>query len=113
MKVKKCAEPGCSELLSDTRGSTCRCPEHQLIPFQTASRSNEILYRTPEWKILRNRIIDKFLECKICRSTTHLEVDHIIPPRGNRDLFFDEDNLQVLCTIHHRLKTNEEISSRR
>lgn len=32
-------------------------------------------------------------------------VDHIIPHRGNADLFWEETNWQSLCDDHHRAKT--------
>ena len=34
-----------------------------------------------------------------------LEVDHIIPHRGDRALFADASNLQTLCNLHHAEKT--------
>ena len=36
------------------------------------------------------------------------EVDHIIPHRGNWDLFTDLKNLQGLCHVHHSQKTARE-----
>ncbi len=36
-------------------------------------------------------------------------VDHIIPHKGNRELFNDsEHNWQTLCTPHHNTKTADE-----
>ena len=32
-------------------------------------------------------------------------VDHIIPHRGDRKLFWDESNWQSLCERHHNEKT--------
>lgn len=39
----------------------------------------------------------KFIPAKV--------VDHIKPHRGNRELFWDEDNWQSLCITHHNRKT--------
>ena len=35
-------------------------------------------------------------------------VDHIIPHKGNLELFWDEDNLQALCKPCHDRKTAKE-----
>ena len=37
------------------------------------------------------------------------EVDHIIPHKGNMELFWDEDNWQSLCKSHHSMKTASEM----
>ena len=37
------------------------------------------------------------------------EVDHIIPHRGDADLFWDERNWQSLCREHHARKTAREL----
>jgi 5-methylcytosine-specific restriction protein A len=36
------------------------------------------------------------------------ELDHIIPHKGNNELFWDESNHQGLCKHHHSLKTAKE-----
>ena len=35
-------------------------------------------------------------------------VDHIIPHKGNRKLFWDMNNWQPLCKFHHDQKTATE-----
>ena len=41
----------------------------------------------------------------MCLATENVEpatvVDHVIPHRGNPDLFWDPENLQPLCAYHH------------
>lgn len=39
------------------------------------------------------------------------DVDHIVPHRGNRTLFYDETNLQSLCHACHSRKTMAEQQS--
>lgn len=39
------------------------------------------------------------------------EVDHIIPHRGNMELFFRDDNLQPLCKSCHSRKTATQDST--
>jgi 5-methylcytosine-specific restriction enzyme A len=44
-----------------------------------------------------------------CEKTGRIEaanvVDHIIPHRGDMELFWDADNWQSLCRAHHDAKT--------
>jgi 5-methylcytosine-specific restriction protein A len=110
MKVKKCSETGCRALLPDPGSS--RCPEHQRVPFETATRTNSILYQTPEWRRLKRVLIERDRVCSVCGSGSNLHVDHVTPPRGDIVLFFDIQNLQLLCEDCHRIKTAREISHR-
>jgi 5-methylcytosine-specific restriction protein A len=45
--------------------------------------------------------------CRRCRSTRHLEVDHIVP--ASRGGTSDQDNLQTLCRRCNRRKRNKVI----
>jgi 5-methylcytosine-specific restriction protein A len=36
------------------------------------------------------------------------DVDHIVPHRGDKKLFWDESNWQALCHSHHSIKTRNE-----
>ena len=82
-------------------------------PFQNAERSNDALYHDPRWIQLSRAAINAHPYCCMCGCTEHLTVDHIMPPRGNEELFFDAANLQVLCFEHHRMKTRKEIADRK
>lgn len=77
-------------------------------PFQNAKRKNESLYRTCEWRQLRKETIEKNPCCYYCGSVDNLQVHHITPPKGNRDLFFDTDNLMVVCRYCHSRLTGIE-----
>jgi len=46
------------------------------------------------------------MEPQVIRPATL--VDHIIPHRGDNNLFWDEDNWQALCTECHAIKTAKE-----
>lgn len=54
------------------------------------------------WRIL---VRDRFT-CRMCgvmhADTAMLEADHIVPHKGNPKLFWDEKNLQCLCSDCHR-----------
>lgn len=119
MKLNLCKYAGCSALtpnyycakhkaLSDKRRA-----EHNKKAFQNAVRSNQNLYHTQRWRTLRASIIAKYKVCLVCGSSENLTVDHIIAPRGNEELFFNENNLQTLCKSCHRIKTAREIQERR
>jgi 5-methylcytosine-specific restriction protein A len=56
-------------------------------------------------------------QCAICGAAKEdgaiLEVHHREPPRGDEGMFFDENNLQVLCRSCHQVITAREIQERR
>lgn len=111
MIKKLCRFPGCNKY-ADGDGY---CKEHMQYkpkPFQYAKRSNESLYNTYAWKQLRAIVIQEQKCCQMCGSIEELTVDHIIPPKGDKDLFFNALNLQVLCHSCHCRKTATECRNR-
>lgn len=46
--------------------------------------------------------------CRTCKRNPSTRVDHIIPHKGNWELFVDLGNLQGLCEECHNRKTREE-----
>ncbi|HEV2522708.1 MAG TPA: HNH endonuclease signature motif containing protein [Candidatus Acidoferrales bacterium] len=123
--ARTCAEPGCG--LANVRG-TRFCEKHQAENYETRKahdrNKNEpwrawygwaIWERTkthfratyPERALLCQHI-ENGVQCKEFAS----EIDHIIPHRGNRDLFLggvNYSNLQGLCHAHHSQKTAKEV----
>lgn len=63
------------------------------------------LYNRKAWKELRLDHLAKEPLCVFCQREEKLTpatvVDHITPHKGNLDLFFDDNNLQSLCKLHH------------
>jgi 5-methylcytosine-specific restriction protein A len=116
MRAKICNYPGCNELIPP---SERYCPRHkkkQDKPFSSAIRFNETLYHTTQWRKLRATILKEqpaCFKCGISGSESKLEVHHIIPPRGNEELFFDENNLVSVCPVCHKIITNKEIGKRK
>jgi 5-methylcytosine-specific restriction protein A len=118
MKKKKCNHPGCGNLIDmDKR----YCPKHiyeQPVSkkiFSNAERLNAGLYNTYKWRKLRNSILKQYPYCSKCgigKNETSLQVHHIIPPRGNEELFFNEQNLVSICPRCHILATGREIAER-
>jgi 5-methylcytosine-specific restriction protein A len=119
MKRYICRSPGCGTLLEKPG----YCPLHKREkeknkskPFENAIRSNEELYQSLMWKALKKRVLTETPFCCYCgigKNESRLEVHHKIPPRGDLDLFFDINNLTVLCSICHQRQTALEIANRR
>jgi 5-methylcytosine-specific restriction endonuclease McrA len=82
-------------------------------PFENAVRSNETLYNTSKWRKLRKRKLSEQSFCSKCGSQDNLHIHHRIPPLGDMELFFEYENLDVLCGKCHRIETNKEILYRR
>ena len=76
----------------------------------TAYRS---LYKTAQWKRLRQWTLSREPLCAFCTKLGRIEpavvVDHIEPHRGDKTRFYDSRNLQGLCKrCHDSLKQAEE-----
>lgn len=62
-----------------------------------------------EWQKYRKVSLAQHPLCVHCqqagRVTAATIVDHIIPHRGDRHLFWSPTNHQPLCSVHHNRKT--------
>lgn len=75
-------------------------------------------YQLAEWKRLRIQTFTRdHFTCQMAGcgriegDTSKLICDHITPHKGDRDLFFDAQNLQTLCKpCHDTVKQREERS---
>jgi 5-methylcytosine-specific restriction protein A len=69
-------------------------------------------YDGKRWREARASYLRRHPLCVDCmnnlRTTAATDVDHIIPHKGDKTLFFDEDNLQSLCHPCHSAKTARE-----
>jgi 5-methylcytosine-specific restriction protein A len=116
MKKKICNCPSCNNLICQ---SDSYCDKHKnpkSVPFQNAVRSNELYYNTSRWRGLRKQKINEQPYCSKCgvsSKETSLHVHHIVEPRGEENLFFNYENLDVLCENCHRRETAREIKDRR
>jgi 5-methylcytosine-specific restriction protein A len=81
-------------------------------PFENAIRYNEELYKTSQWRKLRKEILKEQPVCSKCGADKGLHIHHIVPPRGNIELFYDRYNLITICGDCHRLETAREINNR-
>ena len=98
-----CAQPGCGVLVPKGR-----CPTHARVKEQ--QRPNRIIrrwYYRDRWKRERERVmVEAGYTCASCGVIHHqLEVDHIVKHAGNPELFWNRNNLQVLCSACHHRKT--------
>jgi 5-methylcytosine-specific restriction protein A len=116
MKRYICREAGCRVLLEKPG----YCEKHKkdyksnrIKPFENAKRANYDLYKTAKWRAISRKHLSLQNFCVCCGGKEDLTVDHIIPPRGDTDLFYDIDNLETLCVMCHRWKTAREIGERK
>ena len=69
-------------------------------------------YSSGRWRNLRLAQLAREPLCQRClcfnMTKAGYHVDHVIPHRGNRKMFFDASNLQSLCQSCHSFKTVEE-----
>ena len=102
---RPCRYPGCPNLC----GSGTYCPEHSAeSPDRLRGSAAERGYDA-KWRRARKRFLQRHPLCANCLSqgvlTPATVVDHIVPHRGDRALFWDEKNWQPLCKNCHDRKT--------
>jgi 5-methylcytosine-specific restriction protein A len=73
-------------------------------PVQQRVSARERGY-THRWEMARARFLRSHPMCVMCEAQGRVEVatvvDHIIPHRGDQELFWRESNWQALCATHH------------
>lgn len=109
---RPCTYPGCGVLVSD---GTSRCSKHKHIEQRQADQqrgsSSQRGYGS-RWQKAREGFLRHNPLCahhqergEIVRATV---VDHIIPHKGDKVLFWDRSNWQALCKTCHDTKTARE-----
>lgn len=109
--LRRCARPGCRMLTADGY-----CPAHKPKAERKDSASWHYLYTDPRygWRGRRRGQLIAEPFCRECaakgirREAT--EVDHIVPHKGNVELFLHGE-LQSLCHSCHSRKTMLENSA--
>lgn len=114
---RSCAHPGCREWA--VKGSYCA---QHAAEWEAKLRARRAEYArradeerpsadsrgyTSEWRKARKAWIIRHPLCAICGAPA-TDVDHIIPHRGNRELFWDTGNWQSLCHECHSRKSYGE-----
>ena len=93
---------------ADQRRPVFHAPVQPSIPFAEAQRPNERLYRSTRWTTLSRKVREATPYCANCGARAGLTVHHIVPPKGNAELFYDESNLVVVCKPCHDSITARE-----
>ncbi len=111
--LRPCKHPGCAEL---TREGWC--PGHRPKHRRKRSADYHSWYSKPIWTDdLRPAQLLREPFCRECAKQNARVyasvVDHIVPFRGNWQLFIDPTNHQSLCKSHHDQKTAREQAAER
>lgn len=120
MALKKiCAATGCHALIDHDKKY---CERHAYLQRRDDERRNSFfsggskseyseMYLLPEWKKLQTAQLRNNPYCAKCggRAT---EVHHIIPHRGDMNMFLNPGNLVSLCHDCHLQETKREIVER-
>jgi 5-methylcytosine-specific restriction protein A len=108
---KPCSHPGCGALVH----GQSRCQQHQHV--QPALPSAPRLGSTARgygsaWQRARLGYLKAHALCVACLAAGRVAgasvVDHVIPHRGDKRLFWDAGNWQALCKGCHDAKTARE-----
>ncbi len=103
-----CKHPGCSQLVPY---GTRYCEEHRPLHVRDRKTAVERGYGY-RWQKARAAYLCAHPLCVRCRAEGKLVpatvVDHIIPHRGDKKLFWDTTNWQALCKRCHDRKTMTE-----
>ena len=110
-KAKRpCLSSGCKDFASN-KGY---CDKHQSRVKQRDRDRGTAHQRgyDAEWKKHRDQFLLEHPLCVECRRKGYVMpatvVDHIIPHKGDKDLFWNKSNWQSLCETHHNIKTATE-----
>lgn len=110
-KAKRpCLSSGCKDFASN-KGY---CDKHQSRVKQRDRDRGTAHQRgyDAEWKKHRDQFLSEHPLCVECRRKGYVMpatvVDHIIPHKGDKDLFWNKSNWQPLCETHHNIKTASE-----
>lgn len=107
---KPCGKIGCRRLTTERY-----CEEHMREYRQQQDRERGTAHErgyNARWRKARVTYLKRNPLCRQCeaggRITAATIVDHVIPHRGDMDLFWDVDNWQTLCKPCHDRKTARE-----
>jgi 5-methylcytosine-specific restriction protein A len=104
---RPCLAIGCATLV---RGRS-RCPVHERARERNKGSAHSRGYDA-RWRKARLLFLQQHPLCRRCEADGQVVpatvVDHVVPHRGDHDLFWDSSNWQPLCVAHHTEKTNTE-----
>lgn len=87
------------------------CDKHK-ITYEKKKPEMHNMYNNQRWRNYRLQFLSKHPLCVECERQGKLipgvVVDHIVPHKGDYQLFWDSNNHQTLCIYHHNQKTIKE-----
>ena len=102
---RPCRYPGCPNLCE----KGVYCLQHMEFSSDRMRGGADARGYNAEWRRARKAFLQKHPLCAECgkegKLTPATVVDHIIPHRGDKRLFWDEHNWQPLCKSCHDQKT--------
>lgn len=102
---RPCRFPGCPNLCK----SGVYCDEHKVFDTDHVRGGADARGYDARWRKARTLFLQQHPLCEICQAEGKVVpatvVDHIIPYRGDKRLFWDEKNWQSLCKDCHDRKT--------
>ena len=101
------APPALCPRCRGTKPGTCKCAKRNDTRESAAKRGYNWAWSGPQGAAKRHLAANPLcVECsKEGRTVAATEVDHIVPHRGDKELFWNPDNWQSLCKSHHSQKT--------
>lgn len=112
--LRPCSRPGCSTL---TREGYCQEHKPRKAERRESAEWHDWYGKTIWTKQLRPEQLMREPFCRTCRAkgirTRASVVDHVIPFRGDWDLFANTANHQSLCKNCHDRKTAQEQAEKR
>ena len=102
---RPCRFPGCPNLCD----SGVYCRDHLQYSTDRIRGGADARGYDSAWRKARKSYLEEHPLCEECRKNGKLTpasvIDHIIPHRGDKKLFWDETNWQPLCKDCHDKKT--------
>lgn len=106
---RPCRYPGCPNLCE----KGVYCLQHMEFSSDRMRGGADARGYNAEWRRARKAFLKEHPLCVGCMFKGRLApatvVDHIIPHRGDKRLFWDEHNWQALCKNCHDQKTGHEM----
>jgi 5-methylcytosine-specific restriction enzyme A len=108
--LRPCNKVGCPNLTRERYCDQHKPQEHKRYDDKRENAAKRGYDH--RWRKARLAFLRKYPLCKHClqegKLTPATVVDHIVPHKGNTELFWDEENWQSLCDSHHSRKTAKE-----
>lgn len=106
---RPCKFSGCRKLTDNGW-----CDQHKRVHDQQRGNACKRGY-DHRWRIARALFLQDHPLCVMCSNdgvvVAATVVDHVIAHKGNKKLFWDDENWQALCARHHNIKTAKEDSN--